>query len=134
MRLTTVGPWVSVACAIHCMISPIILGMLPMVHLSDAIETSLIAFSILIGVLTLGAGYREHRRARVLVLLALSIAFLIGKYGVREALETPMVVAGELLMAGAQFLNLRLQRHCCRHHHHEAAASRSELSSMASRV
>jgi hypothetical protein len=133
MQLAKVGPWVSVACAIHCMASPILLGMLPMVHASETIESVLIVVSIVIGALTLGAGYREHRRARVLVLLVLSVAFLCAKYVVRDALETPTVMAGALLMAGGQFLNLRLQRHCCRHHH-DARTSRSELSSIANRV
>jgi uncharacterized membrane protein YozB (DUF420 family) len=115
------------------MISPIILGMLPMAHFPDWIETSLIAVSIIIGVLTLTTGYREHHKARVLVLLLFSVAFLVGKYVVPERLETPMVVAGALLMAGAQFMNLRLQTRCC-HHHHDEVTSRSELSSIAKRV
>ena len=115
------------------MVSAIILAVLPMVHLPELIETAMIGISILIGVLTISGGYREHHKARVLVLLVCSIAFLVGKYGVPERFETPMVVAGALLMAGAQFINLRLQRGCCAHHCEEVT-SRNELSSITSRV
>jgi uncharacterized membrane protein YozB (DUF420 family) len=115
------------------MVSPIILAVLPMIHVPEIVETLLIGISILIGVLTISAGYREHHKVRVLVLLVFSVAFLVGKYGVPDRLETPMVVAGALLMAGAQFMNLRLQRGCCAHHC-EAETSRNELSSIASRV
>src|SRR5689334_20771597 len=134
MQLAKVGPWVSIACAIHCMVSAIILAVLPMVHLPEIIETALIGISILIGILSIRGGYREHHKARVLVLLVCSIAFLVGKYGVPERFETPMVVAGAMLMAGAQFMNLRLQRGCCHHDHCEAETSRNELSSITSRV
>ena len=132
MQLSKVGPWVSIACAIHCMVSPIILGLLPMVHASEAIETALIVGSVAIGALTLGAGYREHHKARVLILLGCSLAFLATRFFVAEPFETAVVVTGAMLMAAAQFINVRLQRHCCAHDH--ARASRSELSSIASRV
>ena len=130
MQLSKVGPWVSMACAVHCMVSPIILGLLPMVHASEAIETGLIVVSVAIGVLSLAGGYREHRKARVLVLLAISLVFLTARFFVEERFESAAVVTGAMLMATAQFLNVRLQRHCCDHAH----ASRSELSSIASRV
>jgi len=130
MQLAKVGPWVSIACAIHCMVSPIILGLLPMVHASEAIETGLIVASVAIGAITIGAGYREHRKQRVLVLLAFSLVFLTARFFVAQRFETAAVITGAMLMAAAQFLNVRLQRHCCHHDH----ASRSELSSIASRV
>ena len=130
MQLSKVGPWVSIACAIHCMVSPIILGLLPMVHASEAIETALIVASVAIGALTIGAGYREHHKKRVLILLGFSLVFLGARFFVAERFETAVVVTGAMLMASAQFINVRLQRHCCDHDH----ASRSELSSIASRV
>jgi len=127
MQLSKVGPWVSIACAIHCMVSPIILGLLPMVHASEAIETGLIVASVAIGALTIGAGYREHHKARVLVLLGCSLAFLASRYFVSENLETAVVVTGAMLMAIAQFTNVRLQKHCCDHAH--ACESRGEVAS-----
>lgn len=131
MQLAKVGPWVSVACAIHCMVSPIILGLLPMVHASEAIETGMIAVSVAIGLMTIVSGYREHRKARVLVLLGLSLLFLGARFFVEERFETGAVVTGALLMAIAQFMTVRLHRHhCCDHDQ----AKRSELSSVASRV
>lgn len=130
MQLSKVGPWVSIACAIHCMVSPILLAVLPIVPASEPIELALIGVSVAIGMITLLAGYREHRKARVLGLLALSLAFLGARFFVDERFETASVVTGAMLMAIAQFMNVRLQRHCCAHDH----ASRSELSSIASRV
>jgi hypothetical protein len=81
---------------------------------------------------SIAAGYREHRRKSVVLLLVLSLAFLGGGLFVgAQRLETPLIVTGALLMAIAQFLNIRYHRHCCRH---EGKASRSELSSIANRV
>jgi hypothetical protein len=112
------------------MVSPILLAVLPIVPASEPIELALIGVSVAIGMITLLAGYREHRKARVLGLLALSLAFLGARFFVDERFETASVVTGAMLMAIAQFMNVRLQRHCCAHDH----ASRSELSSIASRV
>lgn len=116
-RLSKIGPWVSMACAIHCMISPIVLGLIPMIHSkSELLEDVLIAISILIGILSIAGGYREHRRAIVLVLLAVSVALLAGSQ-FSESLEESGVISGALVMAGAQFLNLRYHRRCCAHEH-----------------
>lgn len=135
-KLERVGGWVSVVCALHCMLSPILLGLIPIFHTespaAEMIEKLLIALSVLIGVSSIAVGYREHRRNAILVLLASSLALLAAGLLVEsERLEPPLIVSGAMLMAVAQFLNLRYHRNCCRH---EAKTSRSELSSIANRV
>lgn len=135
-KLTKIGGWVSVACAIHCLMGPVILGLLPIIgaggELAETLEGPLILLSVIIGVSAIAAGYREHRRRSTLILLAVSLATLgVGRYLAPESFEEPLIVGGAAVMAVAQFLNLRYQRDCCRHHRE---ASRSELSSIASRV
>ena len=129
-KLGRVGGWVSIACAVHCMLSPILLGLIPIFRaqspLAETIEKALIGLSVLIGVSAIAAGYREHHRKSVIVMLLFSLAFLGA--GLRV---DALIVAGALLMAIAQFLNIRYQRNCC---HHDGKASRSELSSIANRV
>jgi len=105
------------ACAIHCMLSPIVLGLIPMIHSkSELLEDGLIAVSILIGVLSVAGGYREHRRLIVLVMLIVSVALLAGSQ-FTERFEESGVISGALVMAGTQFLNLRYQKRCCAHEH-----------------
>lgn len=136
-KLSRIGGWVSVVCAIHCMVSPVILGLIPIFHaespVAEAFEKVLIGVSILVGVAAVATGYREHRRGSVVTVLVLSLLFLgAGLLTSSERLEPPLIVAGAMLMAATQFLNLRYHRNCCRRH--EAEMSRSELSSIASRV
>jgi len=116
-RLSKIGPWVSVVCAIHCMISPIVLGLIPMIHSkSEMLEDVLIAVSIIIGILSIAGGYREHRRVIVVAMLIVSVALLAGSQ-FSERFEESGVIGGALVMAGAQFLNLRYQKRCCAHEH-----------------
>jgi uncharacterized membrane protein YhaH (DUF805 family) len=134
-KLSKVGGWVSILCAIHCMVSPMVLGLIPIIHaespLVEHIETLLIILSILISSIAVATGFREHRRASIVALLAVSFAFLAaGRFIASESLETPLVITGAMIMAAAQFLNFRNQRNCCRH----PEASRNELSSIANRV
>lgn len=134
-KLSKVGGWVSILCAIHCMISPMVLGLIPIIHaespLVEHIETLLIVLSIVISSIAVATGFREHRRASIVGLLALSFAFLAaGRFVASESMEAPLVITGATIMAAAQFLNFRYQRNCCRH----PEASRSELSSIANRV
>ncbi len=129
-KVSKIAPWVSIVCAIHCMIGPIVLALIPMIQSkSEMIENVLIVLSIVIGVLSVASGYREHRRMAVVVLLVVAVALLAGSR-FSERFEESGVIGGALIMAGAQFLNLRYIRRCCAHDH----ARRSELSSIASRV
>lgn len=135
-KLSKIGGWVSVACAIHCLMGPVLLGLLPIVgakgELAEKLEGPLILLSVLIGTTAILVGYREHRRRSTLILLAVSVAALAaGRYFAPESLEEPLIVGGAAIMAIGQFINLRFQRDCCRHH---AEINRSELSSIASRV
>lgn len=117
-NLSKFGGWISLLCAAHCMMSPILLGLIPVIHaespLVEQIETGLIVVSILIGVIAVAAGYREHRRRSVVTLLVVSLLLLAASrlLGV-EAWEAPLVVGGAVLMAVTQFRNFRLQRNCC---------------------
>jgi MFS family permease len=135
-KLSKVGGWVSILCAIHCMISPIVLGLIPVIHarspVAEHIETLLIVLSVIISSITVAMGFREHRRASIVALLAVSFACLAAARFVASAsMETPLVIAGAVIMAVAQFLNIRYQRSCCRHHPDK---SRNEFSSIANRV
>ena len=129
-NVSKIGPWVSIACAIHCLAGPIVLALVPMIQSkSELIENVLIAFSIGIGILSIASGFREHRKMVVMGMLVVAVALLVASR-FSEPFEEPGVISGALIMAGAQLLNLRYIRRCCAHDH----ARRSELSSAASRV
>jgi MerC mercury resistance protein len=117
-KLSKVGGWLSILCAAHCMLSPVLLGLIPVIHADspvvEQIETGLIVVSILIGVAAVAAGYREHRRRSIVALLVVALALLAaGRFMATEEWEVPFVVGGAMVMAVAQFRNFRLQRNCC---------------------
>ena len=112
------GATVSALCAIHCGLTPILIALLPAVGLGiladEAVETALMSFSVLLGVISLGLGYRIHRSPRVVLILVVGFALLgAGRYAEGSSVEsigTALVVGGGLAIAGSHLLSHRLCR------------------------
>lgn len=114
-KLSKVAGWASVICAIHCLASPLILGAVPVLNLSDRVELAMIAISVGVGVFSVVVGFREHHRRSVIVVFAIALAF-IGASRLVDRFETPILVIGAVIMAVAQLMNLRFEREadaCC---------------------
>ncbi len=119
-KLSWVGAFASLACAVHCLAMPLLIGVLPLLGLSlltePWLEWSLIGFTGAIGVLTLLPSYRrQHRRPQPLALFALGFGLiLIAKLLTQEgsSLETSGLVAGALFVAGANLTNHRFVHTC----------------------
>lgn len=110
--------WLSLACAVHCLVVPVGMSLMPMVGLSgfalsegvEAVLTCLVVASAVAGV---SWGYRRHRDARIV----LATTFGLGGYLLGHALEGSAVglvlaVSGALLLAASSFVGARLAHQC----------------------
>lgn len=110
-RLDRVGVMLSGLCALHCVLSILLVSALGLggeAFLSPAIHEVGLALAILVGAATLGLGVLRHGETGPLVLgfigLALMGSALAVGHGVPEAVLT---IAGVTLVAMAHIRNLR---------------------------
>jgi hypothetical protein len=116
-----IGIGASTLCLIHCILTPVLLGTLPLLNLSsfydERIHQALAVFIVVTCGFALVPGFRRHGRwhpARLAlagVTLLLAAAFIAGPRG-GEAWEMPLTVAGGLFMVSSHLLNLRLTQRC----------------------
>ena len=117
--LDRVGIAGSLLCAVHCALLPVVFVVLPSVGLSlaldDGVELAFVVFASLIGSASLVRGFRTHRVALALALLAPGLGLLWA--GVRwpplhEALvpHALTMALGGTLVAIAHYLNGRYVR------------------------
>lgn len=103
------GALLSTACALHCLLLPLLLASMPAAASLEALELPVIIAGLMIGAVTLPAGYRVHRRKRVLLMFAVAAVLLLGGMFLEHTLEVGASVAGALLLAFAHRTNCR---HC----------------------
>jgi len=126
--LDRVGATASTACAIHCMITPFVLGVLPVLGIgflaAPWFESTAVLGAISLAIVSLLHGYLHHRQFQALWLLMIGAALLLSaRFVVGDAnklIETPLVVLGGLALAGAHLINRKLCNHCehCESHGH----------------
>jgi hypothetical protein len=124
-----VGAWLSLACAVHCMLEPVVLPLLPLagiiLPISRTVEMSLIGGSILLALWNFSRGFLAHGNGRLFAVLAAALVFIAGgvTMGFREDLhhawEASLIAAGTLILATGQFWNRHLHKNCgrCGHLH-----------------
>lgn len=109
----------SLLCALHCAALPVLLALLPSLGLAflfdHDVEIGLVAFVSLLGLGSLGWGYRRHRRWHALGLLLPALALLWAgvTYPPWHQQQWPhalVMTAGGGLVALAHLVNLRLDR------------------------
>lgn len=125
-RLDKIGAGVSLTCAIHCILAPLIVGLLPMSSLAFAehrgVEAVVIAVSFILGTTSLAIGYRLHRRGSIFILLAVSLgAMLLSRLFVGRTSEVVLLVTGACGVALCHLVNRKLCASCpdcsCPHEH-----------------
>lgn len=115
-RLDRAGTGTSLACAVHCALSPFLLPLLPLANrhfVGATLEWAFALLSLALGVISLGHSYRAvHRDPRTLVLFVTGFTALM----VVRVLEPPARVEWIAVLAAASFiiaahlLNVRLRR------------------------
>jgi hypothetical protein len=118
----------SLACAVHCLLMPTMLALLPLLgassfQLGEGLDHALTALVIVSALAGAVWGYRRHRDGRFVIATALGlVAYLAGHaleplwYGVTAA------VLGALVLAASSFLGARLG-HAAVHPHADASCS-----------
>jgi hypothetical protein len=123
-RLDWLGAAASLACAAHCAVMPLLIGLLPFVGLGflagEWTEWALAGLSIGVGSLSLIPSYaRKHRQWRPLLLFAFGASLIIAVLLFAEEgshQEAPAMALGALMIACAHMVNLRLCRSCAACH------------------
>lgn len=106
----------SMLCAVHCAVLPFALALVPAFGLRIAgradIDQAFVVFATLLGLTTIGLGYRRHRRVRAGAWLLPGLALIwagsftpLHDHGWAHVL---VMTAGGIALATAHGLNLRL--------------------------
>jgi hypothetical protein len=123
------GAWLSLACAVHCVIEPIALPLLPLAGIilpvSETMEMLLIGASILLALWNFLRGFLAHGNVRLFVILTVALVFIGGgllagsQEDLPHAYEVSLIAVGTLILAIGQFWNRHLHKNCreCGHGH-----------------
>jgi hypothetical protein len=124
-RAERAATWLSLACAVHCLLMPLAISVMPLLgasgltHLGERAElvmTLLVVASALAGV---SWGYRRHRDIRFVYATAVGLAVYLLGHSLGHDQEGSwyaigLAVLGGLTLAGSSFLSARLS-HACSH-------------------
>ncbi|MGM9477343.1 MerC domain-containing protein [Pedobacter sp. GSP4] len=125
INLDRIGITASTLCALHCAALPFFITVLPMWGMgflaNEAVEISMIALSLILGVWSLSSAYRkQHRRiVPILVLVAGFACIAFGHFSGIGFLEPVLIPLGGFTIAAAHYINLRLLKTCPVNHHNE---------------
>jgi hypothetical protein len=117
LSLDRLGMGLSLGCAIHCLLTPLLMAFLPFSAaiglLGHGTETVLLGASALLSGTALILGFRRHRQRRVLGLLGAALALIAaGRIYHDHPFEPVLVNAGLAFLIPANLLNRRLCRRC----------------------
>jgi uncharacterized membrane protein YfcA len=114
MPADRLGIWASTLCIVHCIVTPVVLSLsVVSAHFLPSEERTHRTLALLIavlGVLALTRGYRRHRQVRVVLFMAIGLAFIFaGAYwGDRlpsHGMEVVITFVGSCFMIAAHRLN-----------------------------
>ena len=110
-RLDRAGIVLSGLCALHCLLSIVVvagLGIGGQALLAPEIHRVGLVLAVVVGAITLGIGLARHRRRGPLVIGSLGIALMAGALAVGHGVdEAVLTIAGVGLVALAHIRNLR---------------------------
>lgn len=121
--LERAATWLSLACAVHCLLMPLAIGVMPLLGASGGLSVvgpgADLALTLLV-VASAGAGvlwgYRRHRDARLVLATGTGLLiYLVGHVYEDSWPGVALAVLGALTLAASSFLSARLS------HVHDAA-------------
>jgi peptidoglycan/LPS O-acetylase OafA/YrhL len=116
-----IGIFVSAACLLHCLATPIVLSLLAVyAHFLPSEERThriLALFITILGVTALLTGYRRHKRPSVLVLMTAGLLFILAGAFFGDRLpshwdEVAITLAGSSCLIAAHRINHTFCRSC----------------------
>lgn len=112
------GATLSLACALHCALQPLLLLVLPFVGLgflmNERLETVFLVFSVLLATYSLVSGWRHHGQKRAFPVLMVGVLCIVASR-LWEAYEPALAITGALGIVVAHLYNMRLHQ---RYHQH----------------
>ena len=121
------GIWASALCVVHCLLTPVVVALSPVAAQFLPGEASTHrAFAVVVaslGCFALIRGFRRHRRARVLALMASGLSLILGAAWFADRLpnrtsEILITLCGSAFMITAHRLNHTFCKSCaCAHDH-----------------
>lgn len=122
------GIVLSIVCAIHCLLTPLIILSLPIMaryYLANPFFHLVLALLIIpVGLFAFIVGYRHHHKINVLLLGIPGLVFVaVVPYAVHQLgmnlNETQYMILGSVLLISAHWINRRAHQHCrkCEHSH-----------------
>jgi hypothetical protein len=120
-KLDKIGICVSILCAVHCALLPLVITLLPLIGFkflaNEHFEVAIIAISLFIGYTSLRGSYRKHYNIRPLIIITQGfLVIFIGKILVSPHYEWLFLTAGGLLIATAHLYNSKLSMHAHEDH------------------
>ncbi|MBL8785299.1 MAG: MerC domain-containing protein [Deltaproteobacteria bacterium] len=115
------GAFLGLACAIHCIAMPLLLGVLPALGLSfladHVFDLVIVILASIFAFFAARSGLRAHGDRRIVkgfaaAVLLLALGHLVGEESLVGRIPS---VLGGLTLATVHFLNLRASRRACRH-------------------
>jgi hypothetical protein len=111
------GIGVSLLCAIHCALLPLIITMLPLLGLEvfadPLFENAIIFISLIIGITSLSSAFVQHKtRLPLLLMVTGFISIFIGHYFIAKDFEWLFLTLGGLTVAAAHYNNWQLIKRC----------------------
>ncbi len=120
-----IGMFSSLTCAVHCLIMPLVITLVPVFGISlfvnESFEWGLLAFSAILGVCSLCFGYRKHKSLKAFAYLSSGIMLIVigrlhhnhsAEHGLELDLFTFVLVFGSFLVAASHYLNNKLCGSC----------------------
>ncbi|MDB4973373.1 MAG: hypothetical protein JWN48_1714 [Myxococcaceae bacterium] len=114
-RAERAATWLSLACAVHCLVMPVAISVMPLLGASgltqlgptaELVMTLLVVASALVGVVW---GYRRHRDLRFVLATVLGlVAYLVGHAFEASWFGISLAVLGALTLAASSFLGAKL--------------------------
>jgi hypothetical protein len=136
------GFWASSLCAIHCGITPLLAGLLPVLGLgflaNDNVEWVFIGGSLVLGIYSLGNNYlRLHHDLKPLLLFGLGGLLLVlsNLLFKEDAVGISVSITGAIFMAGSHLVNRRVLSHqLCNSHAPESLHTSHSLGEIKSEL
>jgi len=120
-RLGYIGSWLTAVCAIHCVLIPMLIALLPFLGIGFIItarsETFLITIGVFFSIISLCWGYRYHGNLRAFAFLFGAIMWLILAQQQTRSHVWHSTIGASCLVA-ANFVNRRLCKTCIKCHNH----------------
>ena len=115
--LDRIGIAATSLCALHCILLPILLPLLPLIGLSfladHTWEHVFLLLTAALGTIALYSGFkRYHKRLYPFYLLYLGVVFYWIKHDFSSELEPIFIVGGASLIIAAHFVNIKLCNSC----------------------